>query len=54
MPPVHHPGPAPRAARPHRAEPPISLREIAAALCCALPPSVEGLELILDRIERAS
>ncbi|MDF2142228.1 hypothetical protein [Paenirhodobacter sp. CAU 1674] len=54
MPPVHTTGPTPRAARHHRAEPPISLREIVAALCSALPPSAEGLELILDRIEKTT
>lgn len=32
--------------------PPISLRDIVQALCSGLSPSSEGLEFVLDRIER--
>jgi hypothetical protein len=47
------PLPGPKA-RPHEQVPPssISLRDIVQALCSGLTPSSEGLELVLDRIER--
>lgn len=45
------PGPAPLA-NPKTTEPRLSLRDIVQALLAGLYPNSEGLELMLDRIER--
>ncbi|MCL7464883.1 hypothetical protein [Phaeovulum sp. NW3] len=51
---THPPAPGPAAARradQSSAQPQFGLRDIVQALCAGLPPSAEGLELILDRLE---
>ena len=35
----------------HRAEPPLSLRDIVEAICSGMGPNTNALELALDRIE---
>ena len=46
------PGPVPRAATQHPDNPSFSLRDLVQALCSGLAPSADGLEMMLDRIER--
>lgn len=45
-------GPAPRAARIDETTAPFTLRDIVIALCGGLTPAADGLELMIDRIER--
>ncbi|MFP1643080.1 hypothetical protein [Pontitalea aquivivens] len=49
-PPAPGPAAAPRADH-STTQPSFGLRDIVQALCAGLPPSAEGLELILDRLE---
>ncbi|MCE5974215.1 hypothetical protein LZA78_12040 [Sinirhodobacter sp. WL0062] len=46
------PGPVPRAATQSTDYPSFSLRDLVQALCSGLTPSADGLEMMLDRIER--
>lgn len=45
-------GPAPRATRIDTTTAPFTLRDIVIALCGGLTPAADGLELMIDRIER--
>jgi hypothetical protein len=47
------PGPTARA-NDRLTDPPITLRDIVQALCSGMAAHGQGIELVLDRIERAS